>query len=417
MEERFCLDSLPNGVRVLTEEIPHVLSAAVGIWVSVGSMHETQEVAGICHALEHMLFKGTPSRSAREIAETLDAVGGQLNAFTDKEVTCFHAHVLSEHLPLALDLLCDMLRNSCFRPADVRLEKRVILEEIGQIEDEPDELVHDLLMERMWPDHPLGRPVIGTRRTVRALNRETLVGFLHENYVAGRVVVATAGAVSHTRIVEQMERLLGGMRAAPVPADPPAPQTQCSTRRVGRETEQAHICLGVPGTSQLDPDRYPLAVLDTLLGSANSSRLFQEIRESRGLAYTVGSCSVSYRDAGVLTVYAGTRPDTADAVLTLIREEFDRVLQEGVRADEVERARSQLKGSLLLALEGTGSRMVRIAKSLLYYGRVLPMDEVVHDIDSVTLEDVNRIARTILPAAGTSVVVLGPKAKPARRRG
>ena len=411
MEERVFCDRLPNGVYVLTEEIPYVRSATVGIWVGVGSMHEPPELAGICHALEHMLFKGTTSRSARDIAETLDAVGGQLNAFTDKEFTCYHAKVLSEHLPLAVDLLCDMLLRSLFRPADIRCEKRVILEEIRQLEDEPDELVHDLLLSGMWQGHSLGRPVIGTRRTVRSLDRDGLLKFLAGSYVANRIVVAAAGNVRHEDVLAQAGGLLADLPAAAGAGEMAAPAISRFNRWVSRDTEQAHLCLGVPGYSQMEAERYPLAVLDTILGGASSSRLFQEIREKRGLAYTIGSAMVSYRDAGVLAVYAGTSPDTADQVLALVREEFDRVLQEGVTAREVDQARSQLKGSMLLALESTGSRMTRIAKSFLYYGRVIPLEEVVRDVDAVTVENANRVARAILPAASTSVIVLGPRRK------
>lgn len=416
MEERIFFDQLPNGVRVLTEEIPHVLSATVGIWVAVGSAHEPPALAGVCHALEHMLFKGTRRRSARAIAETLDTVGGQLNAFTDKEFTCFHAKVLSEHVPLAIDLLCDMLLNSVFRPADLRCEKRVILEEIRQIEDEPDELVHDLLLQQMWEGSPLGRPVIGTRRTVRALHRDALVEFWAQHYAADRVLVATAGNVRHREVLDLVADLLGEMRPCPLPDAIPRPDPVPFFRHVVRDTEQAHLCLGVPGYSQLQDERYALAALDAILGGASSSRLFQEVREKRGLAYNIGSCVLSYRDGGVLAVYAGTSPDAADEVLRLIREEFDRVLNEGVQEREVEQVRSQLKGAMLLALEGTGSRMSRLARSQLYFGRVLPLDEVVRDIDRITTADVNRVARAILPAGSTSVVLLGPRTGAARRR-
>lgn len=411
MEERFFCDRLPNGVCVITEEIPYVRSATVGIWISVGSMHEPPEAAGICHALEHMLFKGTATRSARDIAETLDAVGGQLNAFTDKEFTCYHAKVLSEDLPLAVDLLCDMLRNSLFRPADIRCEKRVILEEIHQLEDEPDERVHDILLEKMWPHHPLGRPVIGTRGTVRRLDRDAMLAFIARHYSANRIVVATAGSIRHQDVLEQAGRMLGDLLPEQADRPLPPPVTHQAKRRVTKDTEQAHLCIGLPGCSQVDPDRYPLAVLDAIVGGSSSSRLFQEIREKRGLAYTVGSSPLSYGDAGVLAVYAGTSPDTAEQVLGLVRQEFDRILDKGIGEREVEQARSQLKGSMLLALEGTGSRMTRIAKSHLYFGRILSIDELVAGIDSVSTADVNRLAQAILRRDCTSVIVLGPAGK------
>jgi len=414
LEERVRCAVLPNGIRVLTEEIPHVLSATVGIWVGVGSVHEPPALAGICHALEHMLFKGTATRSARDIAETLDTVGGQLNAFTDKEATCYHARVLAEHVPLAIDLLCDMLLNSRLHPADLRCEKRVILEEIRQIEDEPDELVHDLLLRRMWHGHPLGRPVIGTRTSVRALNRDALLEFMARHYTADRLIVAAAGNVHHQEILDQVASLLGEVKPSGEPGAVTQPTVRTSTHTVARETEQAHLCLGVPGYSQLDDDKYPLAALDALLGGSTSSRLFQEVREKRGLAYTIGSSVFSYRDGGILAVYAGTNPESADQVLRLIREEFDRLLNEGIQEREMEQVRSQLKGSLLLALESTSSRMARLAKSLLYFGRVIPIDEVVEHVERITIEDVNCVARAILPKETTSVVILGPKARSRR---
>lgn len=416
MEERVFFQQLPNGVRVVTEEIPHVRSATVGFWVTVGSMHETQEVAGICHLLEHMLFKGTPTRSAREIAETLDGVGGQLNAFTDKEYTCFHARVLSEHLPLAIDLIGDMLLHSLFRLEDLRCEKRVVLEEIRQLEDEPEDLVHDLLLERMWRDHPLGRPVIGTRKSVRSLSRETLLDFLPRHYAANRLLVAAAGNLKHEQVLAQVHDLLGELVAAPLPPTLPAPVANPFERRVTRETEQAHLCLGAPGCSQIQSERYPLAVLDAILGGSTSSRLFQEVREKRGLAYTIGSATLSYRDGGALAVYAGTSPERADQVLRLIRQEFDRILDKGVLEREVEQARNQLKGAMLLALEGTGTRMSRLAKSQLYFDRVISIEEVVREVDQVTVATVNRVARDVLPAARGAVVVLGPASKKANRR-
>ncbi|MBI3945164.1 MAG: insulinase family protein [Armatimonadetes bacterium] len=416
MEERVFVDQLPNGVRVLTEEIPHVRSASIGIWVGAGSVHEPPELAGICHALEHMLFKGTPTRSARRIAEILDAVGGQLNAFTDKEFTCYHARVLSEDLPLAIGLLGDMLRNSLLRATDLRCEKRVILEEIRQLEDEPDELVYEILLEQTWPGHPLGRPVIGTRRSVRSLKRETLVEFLARHYAANRVLVATAGNVRHAAVLDQTAEWLGDLTPSADPGALPAPVAVAFQRRLRRDTEQAHLCLGAPAYSQTDPERYPMAVLDVLLGGSSSSRLFQEVREKRGLAYAVGSCLLSFHAGGVLAVYAGTNPESADQVLALIRQECDRVLGEGVTDREVAQARSQLKGSMLLALEGTDSRMSRIARSYLYFGRVLPIEEIVRDIDRVTVDDVNRVARAVLPAAKASVVVLGPGVRWAARR-
>lgn len=417
MEESIFTDRLPNGVAVLTEEMPSVRSATLGIWVSVGSMHEPQEMAGVCHFLEHMAFKGTATRSARQIAEALDTVGGQLNAFTDKELTCFFAQVLAEDVPLALEILCDMLRNSLFREPDVRCEKRVILEEIRQLEDEPDELIHDLLLEEVWQGHPLGRPVIGRRGSVRSLNREKLLQFRADAYTADRITVAVAGNVQRDAVLAQAAALLGDMQPAAAPQAMTAPVLRQSRRRINRRTEQTHLCLGMPGVSQHDSDRYTLAVLDTILGAASSSRLFQEIREKRGLVYTIGSCPLSYRDAGVLTVYACTSPGSTDKVLEGIRKEYDRILNEGVQEREVAQARSQLKGSMLLSLEGTSNRMARIAKSFLYYGRIHPIAEIEQQLDAVTAADVDRLARATLLPECTSVITMGPSLRrPARRQ-
>ncbi|MDH7571227.1 MAG: pitrilysin family protein, partial [Armatimonadota bacterium] len=411
VEEQVFSHELPSALRVLVEEIPYVRSASVGFWISVGSMHEPEEMAGVCHALEHMLFKGTATRSAEEIARTLDSVGGQLNAFTDKECTCYHAKVLSEHLPLALELLADMLLHSLFRPADVKTEKRVILEEIRQLEDEPDEMADEMFLERLWRGHPLGRPVVGTRRAVRSLTAEKMQAFLRQHYVGNRMVVAVAGNVRHEEVLEQAAALLAEVNRATPEPELGSPSITPFFRRVRKDSEAVHLRVGMPGFSQRHADRYAAAVLDAILGGSTSSRLFQEVREKRGLAYNIGTCAFSFRDAGALTVYAGTSPEKADEVLRLVVAELDRVLQEGVTEREVEQARNQLKGAFLLALDNTDSRMARLAKSQLYHGRVVSVAEVTRSIEAVTLEDVNRVARMVLPEAQRSVLLLGPVAR------
>lgn len=402
---------LENGLTIITEEVPYVQSVSMGIWYAVGSRQEGAGNNGISHFIEHMLFKGTQRRTALQIAEELDFVGGQLNAFTDKEFTCYFARVLSEHLPVAVDVLSDMCMNSVFDPEELGREKNVVLEEIKRYEDAPDELVHDLFVQNLFVEHPLGRPVIGNPDTVGAVQREDILDYMGAWYQPNRTYVVCAGNVNH----DDVTRLIGdtmGRRAGCAEDSPRIfPNGAEREARYQRTTEQAHFCLGTRGPSQHDDDKYPLAVLDAAMGGGMSSRLFQEVREKRGLAYNVGSYPHSYGEAGFYAIYAGTSPDTLDEVLDVCRAEAAKVRADGLNDEEFQRAKNQIKGALLLSLESTTSRMTRMAKSQIYFGRVIPMEEVVARIEAVTLEDTARVAEQVLDQDQWTLTVIGPKAE------
>ncbi len=387
---------LPSGIRVVTEALPGVRTVALGIWVETGSRFEPPGWSGIAHFTEHMMFKGTRRRTAQRIAEEADAVGAQLNAFTDREHTCYYVRVLSEHLPKVTDLLADMLTDSLFEEEAVERERQVILEEIKMYEDSPDDLVQDLFLETVWAGDPLGRPVIGFRQTVEALRRPDFLEFVSREYRSPRLLVAAAGDVDHDRVVEEAAQLLQPLAAEALPrgASPPAVSAD-STYRV-KDTEQVHLCFGYPGLPQGDPDRYVLAVLDHVAGGGMSSRLFQEVREKRGLVYSVGTFTVMYRDAGAFAVYAGTSPERAREVLEVSLRELDRLRQEPVPEEELRRAKESLKASLMLSLEGTASRMFFLSRAELYFGRRVTPDEVLEELEAVTSDRVQQLARRLL---------------------
>lgn len=401
-------DVLPNGVRVVTERITYVQSVSLGIWIGAGSRHETDAQAGISHFIEHMMFKGTHRRSARDIAEALDAVGGRMNAFTDKEYTCYYAKVLSEHLPLAFDVLSDMLLNSRLDEEEVERERNVVLEEIKRHDDSPEDLIHDIFAQALWPGHPLGRPVIGTPEVVASFQADQLRQFMDRWYTPDAIVVAAAGNVQHAQVVELADRYLGGLSGSTPSVQLTVPQAQPGHTHVTRTTEQVHICVGTAGLPFDSEDRYAMAVLDTAYGGGMSSRLFQEIRESRGLVYSIGSYSSSYRQAGLFAVYAGTSRETAGEVMRLVAEEEARLRTDGITAEELERAKMQIRGSLLLGLESMSTRMTRLGKSELYFGRIITVDEVLAGVQAVTLDDVQRLAAKLLQDGRHTVAAIGP---------
>ncbi|HEY3285069.1 MAG TPA: pitrilysin family protein [Armatimonadota bacterium] len=402
------MSTLPNGVRVISETVAQVRSVSLGIWVVAGSRHETPSEAGLCHFIEHMVFKGTATRSARDIAEAIDSVGGLMDAFTDKEYTCFYVRLLSEHLPLALDVLSDMILNPSFDPQELEREKNVILEEIKRHEDSPEDRVHDLFAATLWPNHPLGAPVIGTWDTVSSFNADTLREFMGRWYGADQILVAAAGDVEHENLVAQVASHLGGRATGT--GQWTQHETQSVPGRAGlpRETEQVHLCYGGPGLPHRAEERYALAVLDTAFGGGMSSRVFQEIRENRGLAYAIGSYYVSYHEGGAYAVYAGTSPDSFQQVLSLVDQEANRLCQEGLRPEELERTKQQIKGALLLGLESMSDRMTRLAKTELNLGRVLGVDEVLENLEHVTGEDVVAIAQRVLNPAQMALATIGP---------
>ncbi|MEU1281933.1 pitrilysin family protein [Streptomyces sp. NPDC005805] len=406
---------LPGGLRVVTETLPSVRSATFGIWAGVGSRDETPSLGGATHYLEHLLFKGTHRRSALDISSAIDAVGGEMNAFTAKEYTCYYARVLDTDLPLAIDVVCDMLTGSLIRQEDVDAERGVILEEIAMTEDDPGDCVHDLFAHTMFGDSPLGRPVLGTVDTVNALTADRVRRFYRKHYDPTRLVVAAAGNVDHATVVRQVRRAfekagaLGDQAAVPVPPRDGSRVLRTAGRveHLNRRTEQAHVVLGMPGLARTDDRRWALGVLNTALGGGMSSRLFQEVREKRGLAYSVYSYTSGFADTGLFGVYAGCRPGQVHDVLKICRGELDRVASEGLSDDEISRAIGQLSGSTVLGLEDTGALMNRIGKSELCWGAQMSVDDMLAEIAAVTPDQVRAVAADVL-GGRPSLAVIGP---------
>ena len=404
-----------SGLRVVTERMPGVRSASIGIWVLAGSRDEAPKISGSSHFLEHLLFKGTATRSAQDIAEAFDAVGGDVNAFTAKEYTCYYARVLDRDLELAVDHLADMLQHSLIVSSDLDAERQVILEEINMHEDSPEDLVHDIFTEALWPDHPLGRPVLGTIATIGAATRASVNRFYRRHYVPGNFVVAAAGNIQHDELLsllaKRMEtgrKLKDGAASAwnlRAGGHPPVASGARLVRR--RKTEQAHICLGTNGLARVDPDRFAFLIVNTALGGGMSSRLFQEVRERRGLAYSVYSYHSQYTEAGLFAAYVGTTPARAEEVIALLRRELSDVGSGGLTEEEFERAKGHVKGSLVLSLEDPGGRMSRLGKSEIAHGEILSVSQTLSRIDRVTLEDARRVAERVLSQPMT-LTVLGP---------
>ncbi len=409
-----------SGLRVVTERMPGVRSVSIGFWVLAGSRDERPRISGASHFLEHLLFKGTERRSARDIAEAFDAVGGDVNAFTAKEFTCYYARVRDRDLELAVDHLADMVEHSVIRQADLDAERQVILEEINMHEDAPEDVVHDLFTETVWPDHPLGRPILGTQATIAAATRDSVRRFYRRHYVPGHLVVATAGNVRHDDVVRMLtDRMETGpkLRAGKpsvwnlrTHARPPSPSGADRVQR--RKTEQAHICVGTNGLARTDPDRFALLVVNAALGGGMSSRLFQEVREKRGLAYSVYSYHSQFTETGLFTCYAGTTPGKARDVVGLLKRELDDLRDGGLGLEEFERAKGHVKGSTVLSLEDPGGRMSRLGKSEIAHGEILTVNESLRRIDSVTLEDARSVAERVLSQPMT-LTVLGPFGKTA----
>ncbi|MFD4721764.1 M16 family metallopeptidase [Streptomyces sp. NPDC058423] len=407
--------TLPGGLRIVTETLPSVRSATFGIWAHVGSRDETPSLNGATHYLEHLLFKGTRKRSALDISAAIDAVGGEMNAFTAKEYTCYYARVLDTDLPLAIDVVCDMLTGSLILDEDVDAERGVILEEIAMTEDDPGDVVHDLFARTMFGDTPLGRPVLGTVDTINALNRPQIARFYRKHYDPTHLVVAAAGNIDHATVVRQVRRAFEQAGALTrTDARPVAPRDGLRKLRTAgrvevldRRTEQAHVVLGMPGLARTDERRWALGVLNTALGGGMSSRLFQEVREKRGLAYSVYSYTSGFADCGLFGVYAGCRPNQVHDVLKICRNELDRVANEGLADDEIDRAVGQLSGSTVLGLEDTGALMNRIGKSELCWGAQMSVDDMLANIAAVTPDDVRAVAREVL-GQRPSLSVIGP---------
>jgi len=404
-------DTLPNGMKLLTEKVPAVRSASVGIVVGTGSGFERPEEAGISHFTEHMLFKGTAARSAFQIARDIDSVGGKINAFTSKEYTCFYTIMIDEHIATALDVLSDIFLNSLLEQKEIDMEKGVILEEIKMYEDTPDELIHDFFAETIWSGHPMGSPTIGFVDTVKAVNHQSMKDYMQRLYTPDNAFWVISGNIEHARIKDQLVPRMTGFVGKEIKPKLGLPKINSQIKLKHKKTEQAHICLGTKGVSHLDPDRYTYALLDNVLGGSMSSRLFQEVREKRGLCYAIYSYNSSLRDLGLFAVYAGTSKQNMAQVIELTLKEFSKVKKTGVTRDELSRAKEYLKGNLVLGLETTSSRMHYITKSELYYGRVLTVDEMIQKIEAVTLDDVIKLANTYFVDEYLTLTAIGDMAE------
>ena len=403
-----------SGLRIVTEEVPSVRSAAVGIWVNVGSRDETPAVAGASHFLEHLLFKGTSRRSALEISSSIEAVGGEMNAFTSKEYTCFYARVIDTDLPMAIDVVSDLITSSIVSALDVDAERKVVLEEIAMRDDDPSDLVHDLYAETYYGDTQLGRPILGTVESIKTMSRNAVFNYYKKRYLPQDLVVAVAGNIKHKKVVEMVERALSADGFLDVKG---APQIrgneimrkakQSSVGLITRKTEQAHMFYGMEGVARHDERRFAMGILASALGGGMSSRLFQEIREKRGLAYSVYAYAQQFAGSGQIGFYAGCNPTKAIEVIEIIREVLTDVAEHGMTHEEIDRAKGAVRGSLVLSQEDSGSRMSRIGKNEIVYGHVMSFDDILKEISSVTHEDVRKVASEFLTKTPTLALV-GP---------
>jgi len=399
------LATLSNGLRIVTDRIDTVDTVSLGIWVDVGTRHERPEINGVAHFLEHMAFKGTERRNARQIAEEIEAVGGHLNAYTSRESTAYYAKVLKEDTALALDILADILLNSTFEPAEFERERQVILQEIGQANDTPDDIIFDHFQERAYPDQAMGRPVLGSPEIIRQIDREAVIGYLRDHYCAGRMVLSASGNLDHLGFVELADRLMAAMPAERGAATEPA-RYEGGDRREDRDLEQLHLLLGFPGIPVRDPDYYAASVLSTAFGGGMSSRLFQEVREKRGLVYAIHSFAHGYRDAGLFGIYAGTGEAEAAELVPVLCEEAA-ALERGLSPVELARAKAQMKAGLLMSLESTSARCEQMAQHMLIHGTPFDPADMVRRIEAV---DDAAIARVIgrWRSAPPTLAALGP---------
>jgi predicted Zn-dependent peptidase len=403
-----------SGLRIVTEEVPSVRSAAVGIWVNVGSRDEASATAGASHFLEHLLFKGTTSRTALEISSSIESVGGEMNAFTSKEYTCFYARVIDTDLPMAIDVVSDLITSSIVTALDVDAERKVVLEEIAMRDDDPSDLVHDLFSDTYYGDTPIGRPILGTVESIKGMSRNTVFNYYKKKYLPQDLVVAVAGNIKHKRVVEMVERALSrdnflDVMAAPVirPNTVVKNSKQQSVGLLYKKSEQAHMFYGMEGVARADDRRFAMGVLSAALGGGMSSRLFQEIREKRGLAYSVYAYAQQFAGSGVLGFYAGCNPTKATEVVEIIRSVVADVADNGMTHEEIERAKGAVRGSLVLSQEDTGSRMSRIGKNEIVYGQVMDFDDILKAISRVSTQDIREIAGEFLVKTPTLALV-GP---------
>jgi predicted Zn-dependent peptidase len=402
-------DVLPNGLTVLSESMSSVRSVSVGIWLRTGARQERVEDNGISHFIEHMLFKGTENRSAEVIARAADSIGGHLDAFTAKETTNYSIKVLDEHVPRAFSILSDLVKNPLFKPDHIANESHVIQEEIKMVEDQPDDLVHEMFTQTYWRGHALGRPILGTRRNVASFNRKRLKGYFRRYYAPNNLLVSAAGHIKHSQIMDLVQKEFGDMPAGPNLSTGPKPVAHPHIQvRKKKDLEQVHLCVGAPSYPQCHKNRFPVYIMNSVLGGGMSSHLFQNIREKRGLAYVVFSSLSSFHDAGCLSIYAGTSSEKARQVIDLILQEFRLLKTTPISQEELQRAKDYLKGSLLLSLESSTSRMGNLARQEMYFGRYITQDEIAKSVDAVTAEQVLAVAQEFFRPERLAVTVLGP---------
>ena len=399
---------LPGGLRLITESMPHVRSVSIGVWLTRGSRHESEARSGIAHFVEHMLFKGTATRSAEDIAQEIDSIGGQLDAFTAKEYASYYIKVLDEHLPTAVNLLSDIVMNPRFDLEDLDKEKKVILEEIKMVEDTPDDLVHELFTQHFWEGHALGRPILGSPESVESFTPEILRDYFRGTYVAPNLIVSAAGNIDHARVRELIEPAFAALPPTSATYDDTVPRVVPQVLVRSKELEQSHVCLGTNSYQQNHPDRYVSYIMNTVLGGSMSSRLFQNVREKRGLAYAVFSGLSAYRDAGNITIYAGCANKAVPELVDLCVEELRGLKQTPVPDTELRRAKDHLKGSLMLSLENTASRMSHLARQEIYFERHFGLDETLAGVERVTSVDVTRVASDLFSNGSLAATVLGP---------
>ena len=399
--------TLNNGIRVITERIPYASSVSIGIWVANGSRHERRESNGVAHFIEHLLFKGTGRRSSLDIAREIDSVGGVLNAFTSREYVCYYAKVLDKFLPNAVDLLTDIFLHSTFDAEEIEKERRVVLQEINMMEDTPDDLIHDLFHQHFWKGHPLGMSILGDAETVSGLSRDAIIAYKDEMYRGDDIIVAAAGNLTHDQLILLLEQHLDSVPTGNGRAGSALPVYERRIELVEKDLEQVHVCLGLKGVQQNHPQRYDAFIMNAILGGSMSSRLFQEVREKSGLAYSVYSYIASHADAGSLVVYAGASPENSAQLLEIMLKELGRFKEEPVPDLQLDGAREQLKGNLLLSLESSDNRMSRLAKNEIYFGTPMPLSDIMDGFDRVTAESIQSLAREILDNSALTLVMLG----------
>ena len=401
-------DTLSNGIRVVSETLPKSRSVSIGVWVKVGSRHEPQEIGGISHFIEHLFFKGTEKRTAKDIAIEMDSLGGEMNAFTSQETTTYYAKVVDEHLPVAVDILSDILLGSKFDPIEMEKERKVILEEIKGVEDTPDDYIHEFFTSTVWPDNPLGRPILGTKETIKALKHEDIISYIDRYYSPKEIVISVAGNFEHTQLIELLNTSFGRLSRAGVPKKEVTPEFSHAVAVRKKQLEQVQVCIGCRGMNYMHEDRYVISALNTVLGNSMSSRLFQEVREQNALAYSIYSYVTSYRDTGLLTVYAGTDPTNTLEVLRLVTRELKKIKDEGITQAEEMRVKNQIKGTLVLSLESSNSHMSRLARQEIYFGKYISIDDIIRGVEKVTSEQVQRLAQQLFTRDNLSLAILGP---------